>query len=217
MRRLKAELSAEDFAALAYPTALMWGCLELFDDVDDLPPQVLSIADTYPMHRCEWEDGNSAYRAPPVSRRHIVAGLVKIVTLDEEDDTGERDGRSWKAEMYAYLHKAVLFDGGLPQSHWIHRVVTDLTADQVTVALNRPEPVASFIGSTLWQVPVVVCDSYTLDGPLGPVEGYAPWYGRVATSEEDPVIVYPRQSQRTEVVRQVDAFWDGDSERFFDT
>jgi hypothetical protein len=225
LRRLKAELSAEDFAALAYPTALMWGCLELFDDVDDLPPQVLSIADTYPMHRCEWEDGNSAYRAPPVSRRHIVAGLVKIVTLDEEDDTGERDGRSWKAEMYAYLHKAVLFDGGLPQSHWIHGVVTDLTANQVTVALNRPEPVASFIGNTLWQVPVVVCDSYTLDGPLGPVQGYVPWYGRVATSEEDPVIlyegdpviVYPRQSQRTEVVRQVDAFWDGDSERFLDT
>jgi hypothetical protein len=119
--------------------------------------------------------------------------------------------------MYAYLHKAVLFDGGLPQSHWIHGVVTDLTADQVTVALNRPEPVASFIGNTLWQVPVVVCDSYTLDGPLGPVQGYVPWYGRVATSEEDPVIVYPRQSQRTEVVRQVDAFWDGDSERFLDT
>ena len=119
--------------------------------------------------------------------------------------------------MYAYLHKAVLFDGGLPQSHWIHGVVTDLTADQVTVALDGAEPVASFIGNTLWQVPVVVCDSYTLDGPLGPVQGYVPWYGRVATSEEDPVIVYPRQSHRTEVVRQVDAFWDGDSERFMET
>ena len=41
LRGLKAELSAEDFAALAYPTALMWGCLELFDDLEDLPPQVL--------------------------------------------------------------------------------------------------------------------------------------------------------------------------------
>ena len=105
----------------------------------------------------------------------------------------------------------------MPQSHWIYRFVTDLTADQVTVALDGAEGVASFIGNTLWQVPVVVCDSYTLDGPLGPVRGYVPWYGRVATREEDPVIVYPRQSQRTEVVRQVDAFWDGDSERFMET
>ena len=89
LRELKAELSAEDFAALAYPTALLWDCLDLFDDLEDLPPQVLEVADAYPMHRCEWEDGNSAYCAPPVSRSHIVAGLVKVVTLDEEDDDGE--------------------------------------------------------------------------------------------------------------------------------
>jgi hypothetical protein len=217
LRRLKAALSAADFAALAYPTALSWGCLELFDDVDDLPPQVLSIADVYPLHRCEWEDGNSAYSGPLVSRNAIEAGRIKVLALDEEDDDGERNGRSWKAEMYAFLHQAVLFDGNLPQSHWIHRVVTDLAADQVKVTLEGAEPAVSFIGNTLWQVPVVVCDGYTLNGPLGPMPGYVPWYGRVATSEEDPVIVYPRQSQRTEVVRQVDAFWDGQDERYLET
>ena len=214
LRGLKSELSAEDFAALAYPTASKWDCLELFDDVVDLPPQVLSLADAYPMHRCEWEDGNSVYAGPPMSRTAIAAGGIKVLALTEDEDDG--DGRSWKAEMYAFLHQAVLFDGKLPPSHWIHRVVTNLAADQVKVALEGAEPAASFIGNMLWQVPVVVCDGYTLEGPLGRCRGYVPWYGRVAAREEDSVIVYPRQSHQTEVVRQVDVFWDGQDERYLE-
>ena len=212
LRGLKAALSAEDFAALAYPTALSWGCLDLFDDVDDLPPQVLRIADAYPMHRCEWEDGNSAYSGPPVSRTVIDAGRIKVLALKEDDG----DGRSWKAEMYAFLHQAVLFDGKLPQSHWIHGVVTDLAADQVTVALEGAEPA------------VRLHREHALAGPDRGVRQLHPrrtigagagiqalvWPG--GPSEEDPVIVYPRQSHQTEVVRQADAFWDGQDERYLE-
>jgi hypothetical protein len=38
----------------------------------------------------------------------------------------------------------------------------------------------------------------------------------VALSEEDTVIVYPRQSHQSEVVRQADAFWDGQDERYLE-
>ena len=213
LRGLKAELSAEDFAALAYPTVRLWGCLELFDDVEDLPPQVLSIADAYPLHRLEWEDGNSAYTGPPVSRRHIVAGLVRVGMLP--DGFGDDEGEGWKAEMYAYLHKAIVFDEGLPESHWLHGLLTEVSKELVTVTLVGADPEVSFIGNILWKVPVVVCDHYVLDGPLGRVTGYVPWYG--CSDAGAPVLVFPRESQRIEVVRQVDEFWDGQAERYLET
>ena len=212
---LKAELPPEDFARGVYATAEFWQALHVLDDVPYLPPQVLSVADAYPLHRMEWQDGNSQYAGPPIPQAEIETGAVKIVAL-ECHELG--DGvRNWAPEMYAWLHQATVLKDRLGPGHWIWKSAVDINAEAVRVALEGQQPAVTFNGNILWDEVVIPCQQYTMDGPLGKTEpSRTPWYGCLVASDP-PTLLYPESSDYTEVVRQVDDFWDGDEERFLET
>jgi primosomal replication protein N len=186
-----------------------WGCLELLNDIDFLPPEVLGRNNTYPTSRERFE--GRVYEV--YSRKAVESGSVKIVNVDEFDDPWS----GYNASMYAYINDTVCYTGGLDSEHWLFRHMTTIKNGQVKLVFQNERKKEIF--SCGWFVEeVLLCESAKLVGPLGDVE-LKEGMLYVPESEDERMIVIPDSVSDGEVVGQAGSFtseWDEFLEEYYE-
>lgn len=157
-----------------YDTLRRWQCLDLLNDVPWVPSAVLGALVEYPTrrHGAEgWDDDRLLECTRPVSSEDIQTQRIVVFDLDAELNSDEL---GMPASMYCYLKHAegaLVLSGYLPKEHWLHNYVFDAEDQPVGVEVEGDREL-SFQPENGWQVPLVLCTSYRLDGPLGPEVTY---------------------------------------------
>ena len=135
----RASLPPAVFAERFHAVMRNWGQLDLLNDLDVLPPQLVWAISSYPVQD---ELGLHKFTQPAPAlptRAAIEAGAVRLVALDE---VSEENAAHW---MLARHHGWLVFDWfGVDSRHWVLRHVRHL---QRTAA--RVTPVAEQLRTTL--------------------------------------------------------------------
>lgn len=183
----------QTFATLQY-----WKCLDLLNDVDFLPKQVVEVVDSYPVCSTEVYSDFMGHPDKPIHRSAIVSREVEVVDID---DYILYDGAA--RYMFAWMRDSLIYQGNLDKGHWIHSMVRHLSSEEVTVELVNETHSAGFHGSWVW-VNVSFCDAYRIKvgGDVVEITDYAYYQG----SDYGETVVMPSGNRSSEVMEQVATF-----------
>jgi len=143
----------EVFVERAFRAAMLWGHLDLFNDVPLLPEGVLQRVAGYPRRS---EDGGTEFLMPfrrALARSEVECGRLRLAALSPfDDETAAR----W---MYARERGFLVFDGwALAPEHWAYPYVRILDEEPISVEAVNPGPRTSFIGRRI-EATVLACEA----------------------------------------------------------
>lgn len=193
----------EVFAAHAFRAAMLWGHLDLFNDVPLLPEGVLRRIAGYPRRS---EDGGTEFLVPyrrTLSRGEVESARMKLAALAPFDD---ESGARW---MYARERGLLVFDGwALAPQHWAHAYVRMLDDEPVSIEALGPGPRTSLAGRRI-EVSVATCEAVEIR--VGD--------DRVVVRDDavyrpgDNTILVPEGESLGQAVRQVASYVDANGDR----
>lgn len=194
---LKASMAPEAFVE-TFETLKFWGRLDLLNDVDFLPKQVVEVIDSYPVCSTEVYAPFERHPEKPVARSAIVGGEVEVVVID---DDMQYDGAA--RYMFAWMRDSLIYRGNLDKGHWLHSMVRHLSTEEVTVELVNEGHSAGFHGSWVW-VNVDFCEAYRIKIGSDVVEiaDHAYYQG----SDHGDTVVMPGGDRSSDVIEQVATF-----------
>lgn len=196
LEQYKAALRAEVFVAKYYDDACALRCLSIFNDMDVLPP-VLAAVTEYP-RLPRWDDDHIAEIVDrTIYRADIESGRVKVAV--------EPDAEDMLTLTYLWAIRQPYLERSLDNAHWLYAHLQTL-APKITI--NSPAKMPRYDGHWSYNVDVVACDSFTLDGVFGAVTIKAEsLYAPLARSDTDyrSTIIYPRGASHS-VVNQLSDF-----------
>jgi hypothetical protein len=149
----KAVATPEVFAARAFRVAMLWGHLDLYNDVPLLPEGVLRRVAGYPRRS---EDGGTEFLMPfrrTLARSEVESGRMRLAALSPfDDDSSAR----W---MYARERGLLIFSGwAVAPEHWAHAYVRMLDDEPVSVEAVGPGPRTSLTGRRI-EVKILACEA----------------------------------------------------------
>lgn len=200
LTQLKATMDEKEFVTTAYDALHAWGCLDLLNDMDYLPPEVLGVASYYPMEHTDWE---SPYADSKVvfHRSQIEAGKEVIFGTDGDERCA---GEGFEVGMYLYSLKARVLCRALHSGHWLHEHVKQIDADDIDLKLPGEIKETVYDGRYIMNQKAMVVDKAVLSGPVGDVEVEEGFLFGAGESTEKVLILPPKAGG--EVVRQLDSF-----------
>jgi hypothetical protein len=190
----KASISAKEFVAF-YRLMQEWHLLDLLNDVNAVPVEVLSSFNGYPTCNTEaFGDFTQALDAP-LTRVEIEAR--EVVELDECIDD---DGAAY--HMFARERDALIYDGGLDHNHWLHALIRRLANEELTVEMVNETHTAAFQGDWV-SVAVHFCESYLIKigGDVVEITGDALYQGY-----DEGTVIVPKWDQSGMVLCQVSTY-----------
>ena len=200
----KALLPADRFVELYYQVMRAWGHIDLLNDLDVLPRELLDAIVGYPI----WDDtGNRQYLYPVTvvpTREEIENGAVTLVDLDW---LGDGNAARW---MLARARGYLVFGWtGLHASHWAQRRVRYLEHEDVTVEAVSEQ--ARTVLEGRWISPLVIlCEAVRIKVGDESVE----------TTDRgvyhDGAIYIPAGETSGDAVRQASSFTD-ENEQFLES
>lgn len=197
----KAQLSSKEFVSRFYDAMRNFGALELMNDVDVLPHQLVLQITGYPIQADETEGGFLAEVSDAPSRKAVESGEVKLVTLDSINS--ENAARWMLAWRLGYL---VIRSYGLDLDHWVHAYVQDMDELDLVVEPINPASQTTMYGRWVWPQ-ITLCDSVRISVGTASVDIYDA--GVCHTGD----IYIPTEEKSGEPVRQLSSFTD-DRDRF---
>ena len=197
MVALKSSLEPKAFVQ-TFATLQYWKCLDLLNDVDFLPKQVVEAIDSYPVCSTEVYAPFTRHPDQPVARSAIVGHEVEVVEID---DSIQYDGAA--RYMFAWMRNSLIYQGNLDKGHWIHSMVRNLNDEEVTVELVNETHSAGFHGSWVW-VNVDFCDAYRIKvgSDIVEITDHAYYQG----SDYGETVVMPSGDRSSAVIEQVATF-----------
>jgi hypothetical protein len=204
LNQAKSRLPAERFVSTYFDTMQRFEHLDLLNDLDVLPKQLMSGIVGYPIQTCSMERDFLEIVPQPPTRQAIEAREVKLVCLDMPD---ENNAAQW---MLAWCKNWLVFEAyRLDINHWVHAHVRDLSEEQAQVQAVNIQHRTSMSGRWVWPE-VVLCDGVSISVGQDSVE-----VDDFGVCVEETLYIPARESTG-ESVRQMSNFVDENDNYIYD-
>lgn len=203
---LKATLLGDTFVGF-YDALREWNCLDLLNDIDWVPVDVLCEFTDYPVSDTDLFGSFLTNQARPIHRSAVENREVEIVDLGGEDidyDGAARHMFAWKRGCLVFAfwsHSQKLEEG-----HWLHQHVRRLQDEEFKVELVNEKQTVTFKGQWNW-LGVTFCDAYRLvfGNDRVEIEDTAYYQGQDAGE----TIIMPVGDTSAQVIAQTSTFRNG--------
>lgn len=192
----KTQLAPQQFVATYFDAMRQWGHVDLLNDVDVLPPEILQCITGYPIQSDYGEQDYVASVALVPSRHEIESGQVTLVSLGSPDN--ENAGHWMLARQKGWLIAQAYY---LDKDHWIHPHVRYIESDKAQIEPQSETARTRLEGRWVWPL-VIVCESVRIR--VGDQEAIVVDEG---VCREDDILV-PAGETSGEPVRQLSTFID---------
>lgn len=192
---LKSRVSAKEFV-LFYEIMRQWGLLSLLNDVPVVPFHALREFDDYP--NCDTDAYGIFMSKLNISLTRSEVEAREVVDIDE----GLQENGAARY-MFAREREALIYEGGLDKSHWIHSMIRCLNDEDVTIELVNESHGALFEGE--WtSVYVRFCEAYRIKigNDVVEITGDAFYQGE----ENGGNVIAPNRDASGYVLKQVSSY-----------
>ncbi len=197
----KTQLAPQQFVATYFDAMRQWGHVDLLNDMDALPADILQRITGYPIQSGYGEQDYVASVVLVPSRQDIEAGQVTLVSLESPDN--ENAGHWMLARKKGWLIAQAYY---LDKDHWIHPHVRYIESDKALIEPQSETARTPLEGRWVWPL-VILCESVRIR--IGDQEAVIVDDGVCC---EDQILV-PSGETSGEPVRQLSGFID-DHERY---
>jgi hypothetical protein len=203
---LKSTVPAELFTGF-FEALREWDCLDLLNDVDWVPAEVLRKFTDYPVCDADLFGDFLEHPEQPLHRSSIENGEVEIVDLGGEDIDYEGSARhmfAWQRDCLVFAHRSHSED--LDEGHWLHKHVRHLENDNFKVELVNEQQTVTFKGQWNW-LDVTFCDAYRLvfGNDSVEIDDAAYYQGQ----DEGETVIMPVGDKSARVIAQSSTFRNG--------
>lgn len=191
----KTQLAPQQFVATYFDAMRQWGHVDVLNDMDTLPAEILQRITGYPIQSGYGEDYVATVALVP-SRHEIESGQVRLVSLGSPDS--ENAGHWMLARQKGWLIAQAYY---LDKDHWIHPHVRYIESDKALIEPQSETSRTQLEGRWVWPL-VILCESIRIC--VGDQEAIVVEDGVCC---DDQILVPPGETSG-EPVRQLSSFID---------
>jgi hypothetical protein len=158
----------EDVVLNSYSLLSKYGVSYLLNQFDKIPKSWLCTYDEYPILNSNEEgSGFNGYCAPAkhVARQEFIDRACNVFA--EKPESFDWDDANFVFHMYAWKLQGYWLDEALPENHWLKPLLLDSALVTIKDVEGLREPSISQRESGLHNGHIMMCDQYTITGPMG--------------------------------------------------